>query len=168
MSAPRGFDDLIEGNRRFAAGYRPLESGAPAKRLAVITCIDARLDPLAILGLSPGDAKIIRNAGARVTDDALRSVIIATQVLGVDRIAVVQHTDCKMNSDPRTVERLVGERSGRDTSRWASLAFEDQRDALAADLQRLRTCELLPPGVETAGFVCDVSTGLLEPLEPVL
>src|SRR5664279_4198615 len=91
------FDDLLAANRRYAAGFRDSGvAGVAAKGLAVLTCIDSRIDPLALLGLRAGDAKIIRNAGARVTDDALRSLVLAVNLLGVNRVCVVQHTECAM------------------------------------------------------------------------
>src|SRR3977135_322621 len=91
------FDDLLAANRRYRPAF-PDSGGAgtAAKALAVVTCIDSRIDPLAMLGLRAGDAKIIRNAGARVTDDVLRSLVLAANLLGVTRVCVVQHTDCAM------------------------------------------------------------------------
>ncbi|MDP1806673.1 MAG: carbonic anhydrase, partial [Acidimicrobiales bacterium] len=91
------FDDLIEANRRYQSDFQGSGvAGTAAKGLAVLTCIDSRIDPLAMLGLLPGDAKIIRNAGARMTPDSLRSLVIAANLLGVTRVCVVQHTDCAM------------------------------------------------------------------------
>src|SRR3954453_12063957 len=91
------FHDLLDANARYRAEFH--DSGQPgvaAKGLAVLTCIDSRIDPLAMLGLKAGDAKIIRNAGARVTDDALRSLVLAVSLLGVTRVCVVQHTECAL------------------------------------------------------------------------
>src|SRR5882672_10477471 len=91
------FDDVLEANQRYRAGFHDSGmAGVAAKGLAVLTCIDSRIDPLALLGLRPGDAKIIRNAGARVTDDALRSLVVAVNLLDVNRVCVIQHTDCAM------------------------------------------------------------------------
>src|SRR6202521_6330576 len=91
------FDDLLEANRRYRTRFHDSGvEGRAARGLAVLTCIDSRIDPLAMLGLRAGDAKIIRNAGARVTDDALRSLVLAANLLGVTRVCVVQHTDCAM------------------------------------------------------------------------
>src|SRR6185369_1133821 len=91
------FDDLLAANRRYRDEFHDSGvAGIAAKGLAVLTCIDSRIDPLAMLGLAPGDAKIIRNAGARVTPDSLRSLVLAVNLLGVKRICVVQHTDCAM------------------------------------------------------------------------
>src|SRR5690349_12872769 len=103
------FEDLLAANRRYASKFHdPGVSGKAARHLAVLTCIDSRIDPLAMLGLIPGDAKIIRNAGARVTDDALRSLVLAVNLLDVDRICVVQHTDCAMarSSDDEIREKI--------------------------------------------------------------
>src|SRR6202795_2199690 len=91
------FDDLLEANRRYRTEFHDSGvEGVAAKGLAVLTCIDSRIDPLAMLGLRAGDAKIIRNAGARVTDGALRSLVLAVHLLGVTRVCVVQHTECAM------------------------------------------------------------------------
>ncbi len=95
MSTAGAFDDLVEANRRNQAGFalRGL-TGRPARGLAVLTCVDTRIDPLAVLGLTPGDAKILRNAGARVTDDVVRSLALVVAALGVERVALIAHTDC--------------------------------------------------------------------------
>src|SRR5437660_11400012 len=91
------FEDILESNRRYRTKYRVAgTTGVARKGLAVLTCIDSRIDPLAMLGLRAGDAKIIRNAGARVTEDSLRSLVLAANLLGVRRVCVVQHTDCAM------------------------------------------------------------------------
>ena len=112
------FDDLLAANERYRAEFHDSGvAGVAAKGLAVLTCIDSRIDPLAMLGLSAGDAKIIRNAGARVTDDALRSLVLATNLLGAKRVCLVQHTDCAMvgKTDDELRQRL-GELRGVDAS----------------------------------------------------
>src|SRR3954464_12259243 len=91
------FDDVLSANAEYAKQFRdPGRPGKAAKGLAVITCMDSRISPLEMLGLQPGDAKILRNAGARVTDDVLRTLVLATHLLNVSRIMVVAHTDCRM------------------------------------------------------------------------
>src|ERR1700737_3706696 len=91
------FDDLLEANQRYRTEFHDSGvQGSAARGLAVLTCIDSRIDPLAMLGLRPGDAKNIPNAGARVTDDSLRSLVLAANLLGVTRVCVVQHTECAM------------------------------------------------------------------------
>src|SRR6187200_2659898 len=94
------FDDVLAANEEYASGFRHngLESVA-AKGLAVLTCMDSRIEPLAMLGLRPGDAKILRNAGARVTDDVLRTLVLATYLLGVRRVLVVPHIGCRMSAE---------------------------------------------------------------------
>src|SRR5450631_300942 len=131
------FDDLLDANRRYRTEFHDSGvAGRAAKRLAVLTCIDSRIDPLALLGLRPGDAKIIRNAGARVTDDALRSLVIAVNLLGVTRVCVVQHTDCAMvGSTDDQLRARIGAIRGVDAAGWDFLAGTDQLAALHADMQ---------------------------------
>ena len=160
------FDDLLAANRRYRAEHHdPEVDGSAARGLAVVTCIDSRIDPLAMLGLRAGDAKIIRNAGARVTDDALRSLILATNLLKVTRICVVQHTDCALvGSTEDELQARVSAASGVDASSWDFLAMTDQEQTLADDLARIEACTLMPADLAVAGFVFDVHTGELRPL----
>ena len=160
------FDDLLTANRRYRAAFHdPGVAGTAARGLAVLTCIDSRIDPLAMLGLEPGDAKIIRNAGARVTTDALRSLVLASNLLNAHRICVVQHTDCAMvgSTDEQLRERISALR-GVDASGWEFLASTDQRATLRADLDAIRACPLLPPDTVVGGFIFDVHSGALEPV----
>jgi carbonic anhydrase len=156
------FEDLLAANRRYASKFHdPGVSGKAARHLAVLTCIDSRIDPLAMLGLIPGDAKIIRNAGARVTDDALRSLVLAVNLLDVDRICVVQHTDCAMaKSTDAQIREAIG--AGDD---FEALAMQDQAAALKDDIARIRASKYVPEATEIAGFVFDVKTGELIPAE---
>src|SRR5579875_155096 len=111
------FADVLEGNQRYAASYE-LGGLAPvaAKGLAVLTCMDSRIDPLGMLGLAPGDAKILRNAGARVTDDVLRTLVLAVYLLGVTRIMVVAHTSCRMaGGSEADVHEAIRAAGGPDT-----------------------------------------------------
>jgi carbonic anhydrase len=161
------FDDLLEANRRYqATGHDPSVEGKAGKGLAVLTCIDTRLDPLAMLGLRPGDAKILRNAGARVTDDALRSLVLAVNLLGVDRVAIIQHTECAViGSTDDELRAGVTAAGGVDAAGWEFLAGPDGTAALHADVERLRACPLLPDDLAVGGFVFDVRTGALTPLD---
>ncbi len=160
------FADIAEANRAYAAaGHRAGVRGGAARGLAVVTCIDSRIDPPAVLGLGLGDAKIVRNAGARVTDDALRSLVMAVNYLGVERICIVAHTDCAMTSRSEAEIRAdLAERHGVDTSSETFLAGVDQRQAAAVDLQTLRDCPLIDDSVALAAFLLDLDTGLLNPL----
>jgi carbonic anhydrase len=158
------FDDLLEANARFRAAFHDTGlKGTAAKGLAVLTCIDSRIDPLAMLGLRAGDAKIIRNAGARVTVDALRSLVLAVNLLGVTRVCVVQHTDCAMvgKTDDDIRARIAAER-GADAQGWEFLATTDRDAALDEDLARISSCPLLPPDLQVGAFVFDVRTGALD------
>jgi len=156
---------VLDANRLYTKSFRLEGLQARAARgLAVVTCIDSRIEPLAMLGLEPGDAKILRNAGARVTDDVLRSLIIATNLLGVDRVCIVGHTDCAMTK--KTDDELgaaIAEQRGGDVSGWRWETVADQEAVLATDIARVRDCPLIAPDVEVGGFVYDVHTGLLDP-----
>lgn len=155
------FDDILDANLSYQREF--LDSGMPgkaAKRLAVLTCIDSRIDPLAMLGLRPGDAKIIRNAGARVTEDALRSLVLATNLLDVTRICVVQHTDCAMaGATEDEMRSRVSEARGVDASDWDFLSMTDQEGTMREDARRLTACNLIPDSIEIGGFIFDVHSG---------
>lgn len=157
------FDDLLAANRRYASRFHDSGvAGVAAKGLAVLTCIDSRIDPLAMLGLQPGDAKIIRNAGARVTDDALRSLVLATNLLGARRVCLVQHTDCAMaGSTEDEMRARVTAASGIDASGWEFLTTQDQLATLRSDLALIDACDLIPSTVEVGGFILDVHSGEL-------
>jgi carbonic anhydrase len=161
------FDDLIEANRRFAtdfdlAGY----DGVARAGVAIVTCMDSRIDPLGLLGLVPGDAKIFRNPGARVTPAALEALILAVHLLGVNRILVIPHTRCAMASASEDeLQERVSRSSGTDAS-WQSFGVvTDQLAALREDVAKVRSHPLIDSEVKVGGFVYDVDTGLLEPVD---
>jgi carbonic anhydrase len=160
------FDDLLDANRRYAATFTDSGvSGRAAKGLAVVTCIDSRIEPLAVLGLRVGDAKIMRNAGARITGDTLRSLVIAVNLLAVNRVALLHHTQCAMAgvSDEDMRERIAAA-SGADASGLDLFTMADQRAAAEADIARLRECPLLPATLEVGALLFDVHTGEVSPL----
>ena len=161
------FDDLLEANRRYRTEFHDSGvEGKAARGLAVLTCIDSRIDPLAMLGLRAGDAKIIRNAGARVTDDALRSLVLATNLLSVTRVCVVQHTDCAMvGPTDDEIRARVGAMRGVDATDWDFLASTDQLATLHNDIALIESCALLPPDLQVGGFIFDVHSGELVPIE---
>jgi carbonic anhydrase len=156
------FADVLAANDAYAEGFRLV--GLPARaarRLAVITCMDSRIEPLPMLGLEPGDAKIVRNAGARVTDDVLRTLVLATYLLGVDRAMVVAHTKCRMAAgDEDEVHAALEEAGGPDTRSLAFLVTDDQEATLRADVQRIRSWPYLTK-LRVGGFLYDVDTGRL-------
>jgi carbonic anhydrase len=156
------FGDILSANAAYAAAYEhtDLEARA-AKGLGVLTCMDSRIDPLAMLGLVRGDAKILRNAGARVTDDVLRTLVLADHLLGVNRVMIVAHTNCRMASgtedDVHTAIRATG---GPDTRSISFLTTTDQEAALREDVQRVRSWPYLD-NISVGGFIYDLNTGRL-------
>ncbi len=156
------FDDILTANEAYTAGFEhaDLEARA-AKGLGVLTCMDSRIDPLAMLGLAPGDAKILRNAGARVTDDVLRTLVLADHLLGVDRVMVVAHTNCRMASGTEDdVHAAIRATGGPDTRSISFLTTGDQEAALREDVQRVRSWPYLD-NISVGGFIYDLSTGRL-------
>jgi carbonic anhydrase len=161
------FDDVISANQSYAASFRlrGLEPIA-ARGLAVVTCIDSRIEPLQMLGLAPGDAKILRNAGGRVTDDVLRSLVLAVNLLGVNRVCMVQHTKCRMTSASNAeLQATIGAAQGHDAGEWDFLPIDDQERVLRADVEQIRSCPLVPRDLVVGGFIYDVDTGMLHPVE---
>ncbi len=126
--------------------------------------MDTRIDPLAILGLVPGDAKISRNAGGRVTDDVLRGLILATNLLDVDRVAIVHHTHCAMVSSNEVIAASVSDAAGTDATGWDFCAIADPDADLATDVARVRDCPLISEDVLVAGWRYDVETGWVQPV----
>ena len=164
-----GFDDLLAANRDYAARFT--SSGLPgraARGLAVVTCMDSRIEPLQMLGLSKGDAKILRNAGARVTDDVLRTLVLAVHLLGVERVMVVAHTDCRMSTvtDEQVHASILAE-SGVDTRSLEFRTVADQTAVLEQDVQRIRSSPYLPAGLPVVGCRYDVQTGEVDVVVPL-
>jgi len=162
------FDDVLSANlgysERFEDTGRP---GKAARGLAVVTCMDSRISPLGMLGLRDGDAKILRNAGARVTGDVLRTLVLAVHLLGVQRVMVVAHTDCRMAKvTDAEVHAAIAESAEIDTRSLNFRTIDDQRATLALDVQRVRSSPYLPAGMPVAGCVYDVRTGLVEVAVP--
>ena len=159
-----GFEDLLAANESFAARFNSARlEGTAARGLAVVTCMDSRIEPLQMLGLSKGDAKIIRNAGARVTDDVLRTLVLAVHLLGVDRIMIVAHTDCRMAKvTDAQVHAAIAAQSGLDTRSLNFRTITDQQAALSSDVQRVRSSPYLPKNLRVIGGCYDVQTGRLE------
>ncbi len=157
------FDDLLAANRAFAEHFTLSGfDGVAHAGIALVTCMDSRIDPLGMLGLQPGDAKIFRNPGGRVTEAALEALVLGVHLLGVERILVVPHTRCAMAT--ATLEELrqrVSDSAGQDAS-WQSFGVvEDQEGALRDDIRKVRAHPLIPATVSVGGFLYDVDTGLL-------
>ena len=162
MSDTDAFADVLTANETFAADYdsRGLEAKA-ARGLAVLTCMDSRIDPLRMLGLEAGDAKILRNAGARVTADVLRTLVLARYLLGVERVMVVAHTRCRMaGGSEGDVHEAIKAAGGPDTRSMSFLTTTDQEGAVTLDVQRVRSSPYLA-GITVGGFIFDLDTGRL-------
>lgn len=157
------FDDLIAANREFAGSFDLQGFDGIAKAgVAMVTCMDSRIDPLGMVGLKPGDAKILRNPGGRVTDRALIALVLGVNLLNVDRVMVVQHTRCAMASaSEHELKQRVMDASGQDIT-WMDLgAISDPAATLQEDVHRVETHPVIGGRVKAAGFVYDVDTGLL-------
>ena len=162
------FSDLLTANESYAARFtgRGLP-GRAARGLAVVTCMDSRIEPLQMLGLSQGDAKILRNAGGRVTDDVLRTLVLATHLLGVDRVMVVEHTDCRMAKvTDEQAHAAILEQSGTDTRSLEFHTIPDQQTTLERDVQRIRSFPYLPEDLAVIGCLYDVASGRLRVTVP--
>lgn len=158
------FDDLLAANRSFADSFSLTGfDGIARAGVAMVTCMDSRIDPLGMIGLKPGDAKILRNPGGRVNDQELVALVLGAHLLQVKRVLVVEHTRCAMASstEDQIHERISGS-TGTDAT-WMSIGpISDQHRQLKADVHRVRSHPLIPESVEVGGFVYDVDTGLLE------
>ncbi|MDT7577772.1 MAG: carbonic anhydrase [Pseudonocardiales bacterium] len=158
------FTDVLAANEAFAADFEdPHLQGRAERGLAVVTCMDSRIDPLGMLGLGKGDAKILRNAGARVTDDVLRTLVLAVHLLGVRRVMVVAHTDCRMSKQTdAAVHEAIRAESGIDTRSLEFGTVDDQQRVLHEDVQRIRSSPYLPAGLPVIGCIYDVARGRLD------
>lgn len=165
---PEGaFTDVLTANAAYAASFHDEGMSGTARRgLAIVTCMDSRISPLQITGMHTGDVKILRNAGARVTEDVLRTLVLATWLLGVDRVLVMPHTNCRMASgEEAAIHEAIRAESGVDTRSMEFRTVVDQVSALVTDVQRIRSFPLLPDRLVVAGAVYDVSTGRLQPVD---
>lgn len=161
------FDDLLAANQRFAETFALSGfDGVAHAGIAVVTCMDSRIDPLGMLGLQPGDAKIVRNPGGRVTEQVLEALVLGVHLLGVERILVVPHTHCAMAAVTQDeLRQRVAASAGQDASWQTFGVVEDQRAALRDDVQKVRAHPLVPDTVNVGGFLYDVDTGLLARLD---
>jgi carbonic anhydrase len=149
-------DRLLAANRAYAAARANLTSARPSRALAVVTCMDARIDVFAVLGLQLGEAHVIRNAGGRVTDDVLRSLALSSHLLGVTSVALVQHTKCALAGvTDDDLRRLTGADVG-------FLSIDNHAAALEEDVGRLATTPYLARLTAIAGLVYDVESGEID------
>ena len=175
-------DEVLSANDAYAASFGAKSELAlpPARRFAILTCMDARLDPAKYAGLSEGDAHVIRNAGGRASDDAIRSLVISYKLLGTREWFVIHHSNCGMEffDDVRMRELLaqsletaelgpdgfrdVGSGPGASEARYIDwLTISDREGSVVEDVARIRAHPLVPRGIPIYGYVYDVETGRL-------
>ncbi|MFM1825755.1 MAG: hypothetical protein RLZZ37_390 [Actinomycetota bacterium] len=161
------FQDVLENNEEFVNSFKYEDlTGVAKKGIAIVTCMDSRISPLSVVGMKAGDAKILRNAGARVTEDVIRTLVLATYLLGVNRILIMPHTDCRMASGAEAeIHKQIKEEHGVDTRSLEFRTVIDQKKALITDVLRIRTYPLLPKEVIVSGAIYNVKTGKLEPVD---
>ncbi len=176
------FDEVLEANRKHSADLKEKGklSSPPARRFAILTCMDARLDPAKYAGLAEGDAHVIRNAGGRASDDAIRSLIISYKLLGTREFFVIHHTDCGMQSFSNEVMRKllassletaevtpegfrdIGRGPGSREAEYIEwLTFRDQKQAVIDDIERIHNHPLIPKSIPIYGLIYDVRSGNL-------
>jgi len=161
------YDEILAANQAYVASgqHRQLDV-LPARQLAVITCMDARIAAFPVLGLELGDAHVIRTAGARVTDDVLRSLALSTHVLGTRKALVIGHTRCGLYDPDGTIDATLTELMGRPPFNQSWGTFTDPEATVRKDCQRLLVWPDRPDGFIVAGYLLNVDTGELQPIVP--
>jgi carbonic anhydrase len=154
-------DECLASNERYAASFAGPRPLPPAKGVAVVACMDARLNVYGILGLAEGDGHVIRNAGGVVTDDVIRSLAISQRLLGTHEIILIHHTDCGMLTftDDEFKAGIQGETGIKPP--WAAEAFRDLDTDVLQSIARIKASPFIPHTDEVRGFVFDVATGRL-------
>ncbi len=158
------FDDLFAANEQFSSSFtRGDVAMPPSRQVAILTCMDARLHPEKFLGLDIGDAHVIRNAGGRASDDAIRSLVISQRLLGTNEIVVIHHTDCGMLTfKNQQLVDTIREELGADASGIDFLPFDDLEQSVLDDVDILRRSNLIPDDVPIAGAIYEVETGRVQ------
>jgi carbonic anhydrase len=154
-------DELLENNRRYAETYGGHRPARPASGLAIVACMDARMNLYAMLGLAEGDAHVIRNAGGVVTDDGIRSLAISQRLLGTTEIVLVHHTDCGMQTITDDGFKAAIQAETGLKPAWAVEAFTDVAADVRQSIRRIATSPFIPHAGNVRGFVFDTATGLL-------
>ncbi len=156
-------DELLAANERYAAGFtKGSLPSPPALGLAVLTCMDARIDPARALGVEEGDAHVIRNAGGRASEDAIRSLVISSHLLGTREFLVIHHTDCGMLTfSNEEIRDRIRQNLGADASHVDFLPLTDLDTGVRKDVEVIRSSPLLPRDISVRGFVYNVQSGRL-------
>jgi carbonic anhydrase len=152
---------MLEANRMFACSFTWRDAAAaPARRVAILTCMDARIDPAQMLGLGFGDAHVIRNAGGRASDDAIRSLVISSRLLGTAEFAVIHHTDCgllALTNDQ--LQAKLTQETGADASGIDFLPIPDLEQSVRDDVDRILRTPFIDRSIEVSGYIYDVHSG---------
>ncbi|KAI8467216.1 MAG: carbonic anhydrase [Monoraphidium minutum] len=162
---------MLAANAAYAASFDKGGLPMPPKRkVLVLTCMDARLHPEKVLGLEIGDAHCVRNAGGRASADALRSIAISQRLLGTEEVVVIHHTDCGMltftdDAIRSKIRADLGEGAGDAADGVAFLPFSDLEESVRADVRAIKAAAIVARGVPVSGFVYDVASGMLNPVE---
>jgi carbonic anhydrase len=160
-------DDLLANNAQYAESFEGPLPLPPAKQLAVVACMDARLDVYSILGLEPGESHVIRNAGGVVTDDEIRSLAISQRLLGTEEIILIHHTDCGMLTfTDDDFKRSIQDETGIKPE-WAAESFSDLDEDVRQSIARIKASPFIPKTDSVRGFVFDVATGQLNEVDDV-
>ena len=155
-------DDLLANNESYAASFDKAELPLPpARKLAVVACMDARLNVYGMLGLTEGDAHVIRNAGGVVTDDEIRSLAISQRLLGTEEIVLIHHTDCGMLTFTDDEFKAAIEKDTGIRPEWAAEAFPDLEGDVRQSIARIKASPFIPNKNSIRGFVYEVETGRL-------
>jgi carbonic anhydrase len=155
-------DELLQNAERYGEGFDKAELPLPpAKRVAIVACMDARLNPYGLLGLNEGDAHVIRNAGGVVTDDEIRSLSISQRLLGTEEIMLIHHTDCGMLTFSDDEFRHQVQQETGIKPEWAAEAFDDLGEDLRQSIARIKASPFIPKKDNVRGFVYHVETGHL-------
>ena len=159
-------DDLIRNNAAYADSFAHADlARQPALKVAVVACMDARLHVSRLLGLAPGDAHVIRNAGGVVTDDTIRSLAVSQRLLGTEEIVVVRHTDCGMLGLDDAELRARIEKETGVRPEWSAESFDDLDDGLRDSLARIHASPFIAHKHSVRGFVYEVETGRLREVD---
>lgn len=159
-------DTLVDNNARYATSYAGEYPLRPSKKLAVVACMDSRLDTFAMLGLNLGESHIIRNAGGVITDDMIRSLTISQRMLGTREIVLIHHTNCGLSTftEDEFDEQLLRETGAR--AHWKAESFRDVDQSVRESIRRITQSPFVPFRDNVRGFVFDVETGLLREVSP--
>jgi carbonic anhydrase len=154
-------DEYLENNQQYAAGFGGQLPLPPAAGVAVVACMDARLNVYGILGLKEGEAHVIRNAGGVITDDEIRSLTISQRLLGTTEIILIHHSDCGMLTFTDDAFKASIEKETGIKPAWAAEAFADLDEDVRQSIKRIKTSPFIPHTESVRGFVFDVGTGKL-------